>query len=124
MTPDDYSDINTLAGAMAAQAASLASQWSPKGSVNTIVLNQTLYKSPEQRQAEAEAARQAALSGNGGVVDGANMLIKAGQILFARTVNASDSDTPGPVVAEIFQKALSIALECSGHFSKTATRTH
>jgi intracellular multiplication protein IcmE len=104
MTPDDYSDINTLAGAMAAQAASLASQWSPKGSVNTIVLNQTLYKSPEQRQAEAEAARQAALSGNGGVVDGANMLIKAGQILFARTVNASDSDTPGPVVAEIFQR--------------------
>lgn len=96
MTPDDYSDINTLAGAMAAQAASLASQWSPKGSVNTIVLNQTLYKSPEQRQA--------ALSGTGGVVDGANMLIKAGQILFARTVNASDSDTPGPVVAEIFQK--------------------
>lgn len=104
LTPDDYSDINTLAGAMAGQAASLTSQWSPKGSVNTIVLNQTLYKSPEQRKAEAEEARQAALSGAGGIVDGQNMLIAAGQTVFARTVNASDSDTPGPVVAEIFQK--------------------
>lgn len=104
LTPDDYSDINTLAGAMASQAASLTSQWSPKGSVNTIVLNQMLYKTPEQRKAEAEQAQQAAMSGMGGIVDGQNMMISAGQTVFARTVNASDSDTPGPVVAEIFQK--------------------
>ncbi|RUU95219.1 MULTISPECIES: DotG/IcmE/VirB10 family protein [unclassified Mesorhizobium] len=104
MTPDDYTDINNLAAAMSGQAAGLVQQWSPKESVNTIVLNQTLYKSPEQRLAEQQAAEQAALQGYGGTVDGSNMLIRAGQIIFARTVNASDSDTPGPVVAEIFQR--------------------
>lgn len=104
MTPDDYSDINVLASAMASQAASLAFQWSPKGSVNTIVINQTLYKSPEQRKAEAEQAQQNAMAGMGGIVNGQHMIINAGQTVFARTVNASDSDTPGPVVAEIFQR--------------------
>jgi intracellular multiplication protein IcmE len=103
-TADDFSDINALAERMSAQQSALMTQWSPRPSGLTMVVQQELYKTPEQRRAEAEERAKAGTSNGTSTTGPSDSLIKAGEFVFGRTVNASDSDTPGPVVAEIMKE--------------------
>lgn len=120
--PDDYSDINQLAAAMSSQGQGLLQSWKPTGSTNTIILQRALYKSPEQKKAEAEAAERErkATQGNMGEPE-LGYAISAGQMTFARTVNASDSDTPGPVIAEILKKGPLYKARLIGAFEQNRT---
>ncbi|WLS01366.1 DotG/IcmE/VirB10 family protein [Shinella sumterensis] len=116
--PDDYSDINILAERMGVQQAALMAQWSPRPSGLTMVVQQDLYKTPAQRQAEAEALLAKNANGADASAVGGDTLISAGQFVFARTVNASDSDTPGPVVVEIMKQGPLYRARLLGQFSQ------
>jgi intracellular multiplication protein IcmE len=106
-TPDrrpqrDFRHINELAAAMSAQQQGLLEAWSPRPSRGTVVIEQQLYVDP----AEIAEANAAAASAPSGVSVPRTPYVTAGQSVIARVVNASDSDTPGPVVAEIIDGPL------------------
>lgn len=120
--PPDYSRINQLAAQIAGQAREYQSGWAPVGSTNTIVLNQTLYKTPEQRRQEALERQQAAQASGLVTGDGLpNNAINAGQFAFGRVINSTDSDTPGPVVVEIMKKGPLYKARMIGAFQKNNT---
>lgn len=124
--PPDYSRINQLAKAITQQASTYERGWSTTGSVNTIVLNQELYKTPAQRAQEAEQkalAAQVALAAGATPDYSPNNAINAGQFAFARMVNSTDSDTPGPVIAEIMKRGPLYKTRLIGAFQSNETNS-
>ena len=101
----DYRRIDQLASAMSAQQQGLLQAWQPTASQATVVVEQDLYVPPEQ-VASGSAQGQTT---NGSQVSGPSAVqtyAVAGDTVMARIQNASDSDTPGPVIAEIISGPL------------------
>lgn len=95
--PPDYARINQLAQLMATQQQGLLGAWSAQPSAVTVVVEEDLVPGEDAASAQTSDGirRQAdppALS---------EPLIRAGEVVLASTIITNDSDTPGPVVAEI-----------------------
>ncbi|QWK81254.1 TrbI/VirB10 family protein [Ochrobactrum sp. BTU1] len=117
----DYSRINQLASRIATKATEYERGWGVAGSTNTIVLNQDLYKTPAQRKQAVLDRTQKAQEQIGGEDFSPNNAINAGQFAFARLINSTDSDTPGPVVVEIMKKGPLYKARMIGEFKQNDT---
>lgn len=78
---------STQAAAMLAQMTALMAAWKPPQSEAVVLAT--------------EAQAPAAPAGTPGAEAPPAILIPAGQILYAQTITASDSDSPGPVLVEV-----------------------
>ena len=101
----DYRRIDQLASAMSAQQQGLLQSWQPVASQATVVIEQDLYTPPEPLTASNGQG-----GGNGSAQSSGSSSVQtyavAGDTVMARIQNASDSDTPGPVIAEIINGPL------------------
>jgi len=121
-TPPDYRRIYELAAAISSQANSYAASWQPHEAKNTIILNQRLYKTPEQRrQEQLDRERAASEAMKQFVTPGIGNAITAGRVVYGWVVNSADSDTPGPVVAEILEKGPLYKARLVGSFKTNQT---
>lgn len=96
--PPDYARINQLAQLMATQQQGLLGAWNAQPSAVTVVIEENLLPKEE---AVTEAT---ALNGSAGPVFTPTLsepLIRAGDVVLASTIITNDSDTPGPVAAQI-----------------------
>jgi intracellular multiplication protein IcmE len=116
----DYARINQLAQLMASQQQGLLGAWAAQPSAMTVVVEEDLV--PEEDvdvagQASEGTIRQSstpALS---------EPLIRAGDVVLATTIITNDSDTPGPVVAQIRKGPLTGA-RLLGGFAPNQNNTH
>lgn len=114
----DYARIQQLANLIVNQASLYQKAWQPSASTNIIILNQDLYQSPLQRsqrrrQWDSETSRRRLA---------ASSAINAGQMSFARIINSTDSDTAGPVIAEIAKQGPLYRARLIGSIKENATR--
>jgi len=116
----DYARIQQLAGLIASQASLYQKAWQPDGSSNIIILNQDLYQSPLQRSQRWREYQQD--SGLRSRNLAAASAINAGQLSFARIINSTDSDTAGPVIAEIAKQGPLYRARLIGSVKENATR--
>ncbi|WP_113913376.1 DotG/IcmE/VirB10 family protein [Roseovarius dicentrarchi] len=95
--PPDYARINQLAQLMATQQQGLIGAWRAQPSAVTIVVEEDLVSSEDAAFAQTSDGmkRQADPPAH------SEPLIRAGEVVLASTIITNDSDTPGPVVAEI-----------------------
>lgn len=116
----DYARINRLAQLMATQQQGLLSSWQVQPSAGTVVVEEDLL--PKEEPVIAGTAA------NGGVAPRQSRslpqtLIRAGDVVLASTIITNDSDTPGPVVAEIRRGPLKGA-RLLGGFEANQNNTH
>lgn len=117
--PADSARIHQLASLIATKASLYQKGWQSNGSANIIILNQDLYQSPARRRQQRNSDRSV------GDVQHPFMAgqtyINAGQLSFARTINSTDSDTAGPVIAEIIKQGPLYKARLIGGFKENAT---
>jgi intracellular multiplication protein IcmE len=116
----DYARINRLAQLMATQQQGLLSSWQVQPSAGTVVVEEDLL--PKEEPVIAGTAA------NGGTAPRqspslSQPLIRAGDVVLASTIITNDSDTPGPVVAEIRRGPLKGA-RLLGGFEANQNNTH
>lgn len=114
----DYARIHQLANLIATQASLYQKGWQSNGSTNFIILNQDLYQSsaPHRQQLNNDRpgdARQPIMA--------SQAYINAGQLSFARIINSTDSDTAGPVIAEIVKQGPLYKARLIGGFKENTT---
>ncbi|MCQ0090587.1 hypothetical protein [Roseovarius sp. M141] len=117
--PPDYARINQLAQLMATQQQGLLGAWSAQPSAVTVVVEEDLVSGEDAASAIASdgmrhQADPPALS---------EPLVRAGEVVLASTIITNDSDTPGPVVAEIRKGPLKGA-RLLGGFEANQGNTH
>ncbi|MBO6727842.1 MAG: hypothetical protein JJ911_19445 [Rhizobiaceae bacterium] len=117
----DYARINQLAQLMATQQQGLLNAWQVQPSGVTVVVEQDLI-------AEKEAAGDAATTSaaNDGLQRRPALsepLARPGDVVLASTIITNDSDTPGPVVAQIQRGPLKGA-RLVGAFEPNQNNTH
>lgn len=118
--PPDYARINQLAQLMRTQQQGLLSSWQTQPSAVTVVVDEDLI--PKQPEAVAEGT--AANSQRGQSTPTLSQpLIRLGDVVLASTIITNDSDTPGPVVAQIRKGPLKGA-RLLGGFEKNQNNTH
>jgi intracellular multiplication protein IcmE len=116
----DYARINQLAQLMATQQQGLLGAWNAQPSAVTVVVEENLLPNEE---AVAEAT---ALNGSAGPAISPTLsepLLRAGDVVLASTIITNDSDTPGPVVAQIRKGPLEGA-RLLGGFEANQNSTH
>lgn len=116
----DYARINRLAQLMATQQQGLLSSWQVQPSAGTVVVEEDLLPKEEPVPTASATARGTA----GGASPSLSApLIRAGDVVLASTIITNDSDTPGPVVAEIRRGPLKGA-RLLGGFEAKKNNTH
>lgn len=118
----DYGRIHQLASLIANQAALYQKGRQAAGSSNIIILKEELYHSPAQRRQQRASERQQVTNAALRAIAG-QTAIHAGQVSFARIITSTDSDTAGPVVAEITQQGPLYRARLIGRFKENATRS-
>lgn len=116
----DYARIDHLAQLMATQQQGLLGAWNAQPSSVTVVIEENLLPKEE---AVTEAT---ALNGTAGPAITPALsepLIRAGHVVLASTIITNDSDTPGPVVAQIRKGPLKGA-RLLGGFEANQNNTH
>ncbi len=116
----DHARINHLAQLMATQQQGLLGAWNAQPSAVTVVVEENLLPNEE---AVAEAT---ALNGSAGPAISPTLsepLLRAGDVVLASTIITNDSDTPGPVVAQIRKGPLEGA-RLLGGFEANQNSTH
>lgn len=118
--PPDYARINQLAQLMATQQQGLLSSWQVQPSAGTVVVEEDLVLKEEPAIDGTAANGSAAQRGSPAL---SQPLIRAGDVVLASTIITNDSDTPGPVVAEIRRGPLKGA-RLIGGFEANQNNTH
>lgn len=118
--PPDYARINQLAQLMATQQQGLLGAWSAQPSAVTVVVEEDLVPK-EESAPEATAPNGNARQANTPALS--EPLIRAGDVVLASTIITNDSDTPGPVVAQIRKGPLKGA-RLLGGFEANQNNTH
>lgn len=116
----DYARINRLAQLMATQQQGLLNSWQVQPSAGTVVVEEDLLPKDEPAIA-GTAASGAGSQGRSPALS--EPLIRAGDVVLASTIITNDSDTPGPVVAEIRRGPLKGA-RLLGGFEANQNNTH
>jgi intracellular multiplication protein IcmE len=116
----NYARINQLAQLMATQQQGLLGSWHAQPSTVTVVVEEDLIPSDDVREATGSAG-QGQVSGASPAL--AAPLIRAGDVVLASTLITNDSDTPGPVVAQIRSGPLKGA-RLLGGFENNLNNTH
>lgn len=117
--PPDYTRINQLAQLMATQQQGLLGSWQVQPSSVTVVVEEDLIPNDAPMTATPQASTPTgtaspALS---------EPLALAGDVVLASTIITNDSDTPGPVLAEIRSGPLEGA-RLVGGFQPNQNNTH
>ncbi len=94
----DYTRINRLAQLMATQQQGLLSSWQVQPSAGTVVVEEELLPK-EEPAIDGTVANIGARQRQFPTLS--QPLVRAGDVVLASTIITNDSDTPGPVVAEI-----------------------
>ena len=115
----DYSQINQLAQLMAAQQQGLLSSWQVQPSAVTVVVEQELTPQPEEAGSSGASSQLGAAT----TASSSEPLARAGDVVLAATIITNDSETPGPVVAEIRRGPLEGA-RLIGGFQANQNNTH
>lgn len=118
--PPDYAHINRLAQLMATQQQGLLGAWNAQPSAVTVVVEEDLVPK-EEPAPEATALNGTANPANAAALS--EPLIRAGDVVLASTIITNDSDTPGPVVAQIRKGPLKGA-RLLGGFETNQNNTH
>ena len=118
--PPDYARINQLAQLMATQQQGLLGAWNAQPSAVTVVVEEDLLPKRETAP-EAIALNGRARPANAPAL--LEPLIRAGDVVLASTIITNDSDTPGPVVAQIRKGPLKGA-RLLGGFEANQNNTH
>lgn len=116
----DYAGINQLAQLMATQQQGLLGAWNAQPSAVTVVVEEDLVPK-EETVPEATALNGSARAANAPALS--EPLIRAGDVVLASTIITNDSDTPGPVVAQIRKGPLKGA-RLLGGFVANQNNTH
>lgn len=118
--PPDYARINQLAQLMATQQQGLIGAWNAQPSAVTVVVEEDLV--PGEDAASPVRTSDGVLRRSGSPAL-SKPLIRAGEVVLASTLISNDSDTPGPVVAEIRKGPLKGA-RLLGGFEANQGNTH
>lgn len=118
--PTDYGRINQLAQLMATQQQGLLSAWQVQPSSVTVVVEQELL--PKDERITAGAGNETT-SGSAASPALSEPLARAGDVVLASTIITNDSDTPGPVVAQIRKGPLK-GTRLLGGFEANQANTH
>mgnify|MGYP005987618223 CR=1 FL=1 len=118
--PPDYARINQLAQLMATQQQALVGAWNAQPSAVTVVVEEDLV--PNEEAATSLQASDA-MERASGLPALSEPLIRVGDVVLASTILTNDSDTPGPVVAEIRKGPLRGA-RLLGGFEANQGNTH
>lgn len=118
--PPDYARINQLAQLMATQQQGLLGAWNAQPSAVTVVVKEVPVPKDEIAP-EATALNGNANQPNSSVLS--ETLIRAGDVVLASTMITNDSDTSGPVVAQIRKGPLKGA-RLLGGFEANQNNTH
>jgi intracellular multiplication protein IcmE len=118
--PLDYARINQLAQLMATQQQGLLGAWNAGPSAVTVVVEDDLMPKEEPTVA---AQAMTATGRETGTPALTTPLIRAGDVVLASTIISNDSDTPGPVVAQIRSGPLEGARQLGG-FEANQSNTH
>ena len=116
----NYNRINQLAQLMSSQQQGLNQAWQAQPSGVTVVIDQELYSAPEP--IIADGSRQTPASGALNTV-APELFARAGDVVLASTIITNDSDTPGPVVAEVRRGPLT-GSRLIGGFQANTNNTH
>ena len=116
----DYARINQLAQLMATQQQGLLGAWNAQPSAVTVVVEEVLLPK-EETVPEATALNGSVRMANAPALS--EPLIRAGDVVLASTIITNDSDTPGPVVAQIRKGPLKGA-RLLGGFEANQNNTH
>ncbi|PVA09057.1 hypothetical protein DC366_15990 [Pelagivirga sediminicola] len=117
--PPDYARINQLAQLMATQQQGLIGAWSAQPSAVTVVVEEDLVPSEDTTSSRTSDGR----TRQSGAPALSEPLIRAGDVVLASTIITNDSDTPGPVVAQIRKGPLRGA-RLLGGFEANQNDTH
>ncbi|WP_136661478.1 DotG/IcmE/VirB10 family protein [Nitratireductor sp. XY-223] len=115
----DYNRINQLAQIMASQQQALLGAWQPGASAVTVVIEQQLHAPAEATGSGDGTASRPTSTLQGGTPPA----IRAGDVVPASTIITNDSDTPGPVVAELRSGPLE-GTRLIGGFEPNRANTH
>ncbi|GFE66972.1 DotG/IcmE/VirB10 family protein [Litoreibacter roseus] len=96
----NYDHINQLAQLMASQKQGLLQSWQVQPSGVTVVVEQDLLPQPTSTSTTDDLATQIGQDARARESAG-EIVARAGDVVLASTIITNDSDTPGPVVAEI-----------------------
>lgn len=118
--PPDYARINQLAQLMATQQQGLLGAWNAQPSAVTVVVEEDLLPKRETAP-EAIVLNGSARPANAPALS--EPLIRAGDVVLASTIISNDSDTPGPVLAQIRKGPLQGA-RLLGGFVANQNNTH
>ncbi|MDF1670187.1 MAG: DotG/IcmE/VirB10 family protein [Roseovarius sp.] len=116
----DYARINQLAQLMATQQQGLLGSWQVQPSAVTVVVDQDLVPKDEPTPGATDNGIGIAGSATPALSE---PLARAGDVVLASTIITNDSDTPGPVVAEIRKGPLKGA-RLIGGFEANQSNTH
>lgn len=117
----DYTRINQLAQLMASQQQGLVQAWQAQPSGVTVVVEQDLVSQDDPSPTDLTTSSGTRPTGSAAAP--ANILARAGDVVLAATIITNDSDTPGPVVAEIRRGPLRGA-RLVGGFQPNQNNTH
>ena len=112
----DYARINQLAQLMATQQQGLLGAWTAQPSAVTVVVEEDLVPVEDvdvAGQTSEGTIRQSSTPAR------SEPLIRAGDVVLATTIITNDSDTPGPVVAQIRKGPLTGARLIGGFCTKS-----
>ncbi|HDZ80908.1 MAG TPA: hypothetical protein ENH56_06640 [Roseobacter sp.] len=116
----DYARINQLAQLMATQQQGLLGAWTAQPSAVTVVVEEDLVPVEDVDVAGQTSEGTIRQSSTPALSE---PLIRAGDVVLATTIITNDSDTPGPVVAQIRKGPLTGA-RLIGGFSPNQNNTH
>ncbi|MCQ0090341.1 DotG/IcmE/VirB10 family protein [Roseovarius sp. M141] len=117
--PPDYARINQLAQLMATQQQGLIGAWTAQPSAVTVVVEEDLVPSEDSTSARTNDG----MTRQSGAPALSEPLIRAGDVVLASSIITNDSDTPGPVVAQIMKGPLKGA-RLLGGFEANQNNTH
>ena len=116
----DYARINQLAQLMATQQQGLLGAWTAQPSAVTVVVEEDLVPVEDVDVAGQTSEGTIRQSSTPALSE---PLIRAGDVVLATTIITNDSDTPGPVVAQIRKGPLTGA-RLLGRFAPNQNNTH
>lgn len=116
----DYARINQLAQLMATQQQGLLGAWTAQPSAVTVVVEENLVPVEDVHVADQSDEGTIRKSNTPALSE---PLIRAGDVVLATTDITNDSDTPGPVVAQIRKGPLTGA-RLIGGFAPNQSNTH
>lgn len=118
----DYGRINQLAQLMASQQQGLLESWRVQPSGVTVVVEQELMPQPQSEGSEANSVAGPSF-GTTRQAPAGELFARAGDVVLASTIITNDSDTPGPVIAEVRRGPLQGA-RLVGGYQPNQNNTH